>query len=105
MEHGGSLYLESVPESALTSLLLGSADADALSALMGELLWNPYSTSRFLVQVTWSIRPMASGGEAIQFHTLLLSAAGAFQHPLLEPDTTVLLTDGAVRFLGPAVPM
>lgn len=102
VEHDGSLYLESVPEATLTSLLLGSADSSAVSALLGELQWNPYSASTFLVQVTWSVRPMASGARAIRFHTRLLSSAGGLQHPPLEPDTTVLLTKGDVRFLGAA---
>lgn len=102
LQHG-SLYLESVPEAALTSLLLGSADSDAVSILLGELLWSPYSASRFLVQVTWSARAVASGGKAIEFHTQLLSPGGLFPHPPLEPDTTVLLTNGDVRFLAPAL--
>jgi len=105
VEHGGSLYLESVSEATLTALLLGSADSAAVSILLGELQWNPYSASTFLVQVTWSVRATTSGAKAIQFHTQLLSAAGAFHHPLLEPDTTVLLTSGNVRFLGAAALM
>jgi hypothetical protein len=99
----GSLYLQGIPESALSSLLQGSADRDAISTLLGELMWSPYSDTKFFVQVSWSVRPMASSAEVIEFRTqLLLLEGGAFHHPPLEAETTVLLKDGSVSFLSPA---
>jgi hypothetical protein len=98
----GALYVESIPEAALTSLLLGSTDRDAISTLLGTLLWNPYSDGRFFVQVSWSVRPVTSGGKVIEFHTQLLIGPSAFRHPPLESDTAVLLRNGNVWFVAPA---
>jgi hypothetical protein len=99
----GAQYFESIPEAALTALLLDSADRDTISTLLAMLRWNPYSVSRFFVQVSWSVRPMTSGGELIEFRTHLLFTAGAFNHPPPESDITVLLRNGSVSFLAPAV--
>ena len=101
----GALYFESLPEAALTSLLLKSTDRDAIAALLGTLQWNVYSASRLLVRVSWSVRPANSSAKVVQIHTQLLIAASDFQHPALESDTTVLLKEGTVWFLGPAAPL
>jgi hypothetical protein len=99
----GALYLESIPEVSLTSLLQGSADRDAISTLLGMLLWNPYSPSKFFVQVSWSVRSVPSGTKVVEFHTqLLLEEGGAFAHPPLESDVAVLLRNGDVWFLTSA---
>src|SRR6185312_12675016 len=68
----GTLYLESVPKATLTSLLLASADDNAIWSLLGVLQWSPYSVSEFFVQVSWSVQPLTSGTKVITFHTRLL---------------------------------
>jgi hypothetical protein len=100
----GALYLESVPEVSLTSVLLDSADRDAISTLLGTLLWNPYSASKFFVRVSWSVRSVPSA-KVVEFHTQLLVEGGSFSHPPLESDIAVLLRNGSVRFLAPAARM
>jgi hypothetical protein len=104
-ERHGSLYLGIVPTYALTTLLVGSRDRDAIATLLGMLQWNPYSGEVFFVRVSWSVRPMTSGARLVEFHTELLSEEGDLHHPPLEAATAALLEENAVRFLAPASAM
>ena len=101
----GALYVESIPASKLTSLLLDSENRDAISTLFGTLQWNPYSWSTVFVQVSWTTRTMTSGGKVFEFQTKLLGDLGGFDHPPTECPTTVLVKADTVRFMDRGAPL
>jgi hypothetical protein len=101
----GALYLESIPENSLTSLLMGSADRNAIMTLLGTLEWNPYSVSRCFVQVSWSALAVSADTEVLEFHTHIIIPASPFHHPPVESDLAVLLSRGTVSFLAPPAHM
>lgn len=101
----GALYLQCIPPSKLTSLLLDSPDQGAIATLLGTLQWSPYYFSEYFVQVSWKVRYRSADEQVIEFRTQLLNQAGTFRHPALETNTTVLLRSGGAWFLVAAMAM